>query len=199
MKQELIWFKLCLGVDSYPHSVDVTVINDEDDVEEEEEEEESLDQENEHDCDEVEINKLTKQNGKNNIIQSNQKHELDREDLNSQKAFLLREFGLSDYVPTTSISNPTTSMTTTLIDPTSTSLSTSNSNHNSSSVPQNIPNNSNSQNVEQIESIEYPIEVTPTISLMLQFDQVLTQRLIGYHLKWIEKRISYLQSLYKRR
>ncbi len=44
--------------------------------------------------------------------------------------------------------------------------------------------------------IQYPVGVIPGTSLMLQFDQVLTQRLIGYHVQWLLKRISVIQSLY---
>ena len=33
--------------------------------------------------------------------------------------------------------------------------------------------------------IEYPFDVKPSMNLMLQFDQVLTQRLLGYHATWL--------------
>lgn len=34
----------------------------------------------------------------------------------------------------------------------------------------------------------YPRDVPPTMGLMLQFDQVLTQRLLGYHTMWLGQR-----------
>lgn len=33
-----------------------------------------------------------------------------------------------------------------------------------------------------------PLNVTPTTSLLLQFDQVMTQRLLGYHINWLSSR-----------
>jgi hypothetical protein len=54
----------------------------------------------------------------------------------------------------------------------------------------------NEDSVLQDLSIQYPIGVVPSTSLMLQFDQVLTQRLIGYHVQWLSKRISVIQSYY---
>jgi hypothetical protein len=45
--------------------------------------------------------------------------------------------------------------------------------------------------------IQYSVGVVPTTSLLLQFDQVLSQKLIGYHVKWLTKRVLRLQSLYQ--
>lgn len=47
--------------------------------------------------------------------------------------------------------------------------------------------------------IQYSVGVVPTTSLLLQFDQVLSQKLIGYHVKWLTKRVIRLQSLYQLR
>jgi hypothetical protein len=47
--------------------------------------------------------------------------------------------------------------------------------------------------------IQYSVGVIPTTSLLLQFDQVLSQKLIGYHVKWLTKRVIRLQSLYRLR
>jgi hypothetical protein len=47
---------------------------------------------------------------------------------------------------------------------------------------------------EVSQSVEYPFDVTPTIELMLQFDQVLTQRLLGYFTVWLSRAVRKDQS-----
>lgn len=56
---------------------------------------------------------------------------------------------------------------------------------------------SNLSSINHEVSIQYSVGVVPTTSLMLQFDQVLTQKLIGYHVKWLTIRISRIQELYE--
>lgn len=190
MKQELIWLKLCLGNDSYPEDSEFHDDEENDDnnnyndQDNQEEEEHKVDEDNEDNN--IETNELINQIHNTFNIE----HKEQKEDLNSQKAYLIREFGLVDYVPEkqTSLSPiPTTT------------LNTSNDNSNLFSNINSQTNSQNNNNNNNIEPIEYPVGIIPTTSLMLQFDQVLTQRLIGYHLKWLKKRIAYLESLYKRR
>jgi hypothetical protein len=142
MKQESLWFKLCLGEPSHlqrddPDDDDQTILPSHEDEETEEGEADDDDQ----------------------------TPSSDSSDLISQKQNLLKEFSLH-------------------------------SKKSLSSADASVPPRPLSADASDENPIKYSIGVVPTTSLMLQFDQVLTQKLLGYHLKWLTKRFTRLRSLY---
>jgi hypothetical protein len=137
MKQESLWFKLCLGENSHLHrGLEDNLPDDQAD-----------DGEGEEDDDQTPSS--------------------DPLELNSQKENLLREFSL---YPKTAASPAAVSQ---------------------------LPLSDSGQDKDR--PIQYSVGVIPTTSLMLQFDQVLTQRLLGYHMKWLTKRVTRIRALYETR